>query len=288
LWAAAAKGTRISNGTTRGRRAGQFDLRRRFQSGEKKMDVKGLAAIITGGGSGLGETTARALAAAGAKVALFDVVEDAAARVASDIGGVACACDVTDEASTAAAIAKAKEANGPARIVVQCAGIAPPAKIVGRKGPHGLDLYNKVVSVNLVGIFNVMRLAAADIAGLDPLPTGERGVIINTASIAAFEGQVGQAAYASSKAGVVGLTLPAAREFAPIGIRVVCIAPGIFKTPMMAGLPEEVQKTLGASVPFPSRLGDPQEYAKLVMHIVDNPYMNGETIRCDGALRMQG
>jgi NAD(P)-dependent dehydrogenase (short-subunit alcohol dehydrogenase family) len=222
-------------------------------------------------------------------VALFDVVADAAERVAKDIGGIACVCDVTDDASTQAAIAKAREANGVARIVVQCAGIAPPAKIVGRKGPHALDLYSKVIAVNLVGIFNVMRLAAADILNLEPLPaTGERGVIINTASIAALEGQVGQAAYASSKAGVIGLTLPSAREFAPSGLRVVCIAPGIFKTPMMAGLPEETQKSLGAAVPFPSRLGDPAEYAKLVMHIIDNPYLNGEVIRVDGALRMQG
>lgn len=253
------------------------------------MDIKGLSAIVTGGGSGLGETTARALAAAGVKVALFDVVADAAERVAKDIGGVACICDVTNAESTEAAVAKARAANGVARIVVQCAGIAPPAKIVGRKGPHSLDLYAKVVGVNLIGIFNVMRLAAADILGLEPLaPTGERGVIINTASIAAFEGQVGQAAYASSKAGVVGLTLPSAREFAPSGLRVLCIAPGIFKTPMMAGLPEETQKTLGAAVPFPSRLGDPAEYAKLVLHICDNPYLNGEVIRVDGALRMQG
>jgi NAD(P)-dependent dehydrogenase (short-subunit alcohol dehydrogenase family) len=252
------------------------------------MDVKGTAAIVTGGGSGLGETTARALAAAGVKVAVFDLVEDAAQRVASEIGGIACACDVANAESTEAAVAKARAAHGPARIVVQCAGIAPPAKIVGRKGPHPLDLYTKVIGVNLIGIFNVMRLAAADMLGLEPLPTGERGVIINTASIAAFEGQVGQAAYASSKAGVIGLTLPSAREFASSGVRVVCIAPGIFKTPMMAGLPEETQKSLGASVPFPSRLGDPQEYAKLVMHICDNTYLNGEVIRCDGALRMQG
>ena len=252
------------------------------------MDVKGQAAIVTGGGSGLGETTARALAAAGAKVALFDLVEDAAKRVAADIGGVACVCDVIDDASTQAAIAKAREANGPARIVVQCAGIAPPAKIVGRKGPHALDLYIKVIGVNLIGIFNVMRLTAAEILGLDALPNGERGVIINTASIAALEGQVGQAAYASSKAGVIGLTLPSAREFAPSGLRVVCIAPGIFKTPMMAGLPEETQTSLGKAVPFPSRLGDPSEYAKLALHIIDNPYLNGEVIRIDGALRMQG
>src|SRR5512144_2755842 len=184
------------------------------------MDVKGQAAIITGGGSGLGEATAHALAAKGAKVALFDVVEDAAQRVAGEIGGVACVCDVSSSESTEAAIAKARAANGPARIVIQCAGIAPPAKIVGKKGPHPLDLYVKVVNVNLVGIFNVMRLAAADMVGLEPLANGERGVIINTASIAACGGQVGRAAYASSKAGVIGLTLPSAREFASSGVRV--------------------------------------------------------------------
>ncbi len=253
------------------------------------MDVSGVAAIVTGAGSGLGETTARALAAAGAKVAVFDLAEEAANRVASDIGGVACICDVSSAESTEAAVAKAKAAHGAARIVVQCAGVAPPAKIVGRKGPHALDLYTKVVGINLVGTFNVMRLAAADMLALEPIgANAERGVIINTASIAAFEGQVGQAAYASSKAGVVGLTLPAAREFAPSGVRVFCIAPGIFKTPMMAGLPEETQKSLGAAVPFPSRLGDPQEYAKLALHIIDNAYLNGDVVRCDGALRMQG
>jgi NAD(P)-dependent dehydrogenase (short-subunit alcohol dehydrogenase family) len=252
------------------------------------MDVKGHAAIVTGGGSGLGEATARTLAAAGAKVALFDIAEEAANRVASEIGGIACTCDVTDDESTKAAIAKAHEAHGAARILVQCAGIAPPVKIVGRKGPHPLDTYVKVVNVNLVGIFNVMRLAAADMQEIEPLETGERGVIINTASIAAFEGQVGQAAYASSKSGVVGLTMPAAREFAKVGIRVLCIAPGIFATPMMAGLPEETQKSLGASVPFPSRLGDPKEFAALVMHMCNNSYLNGDVIRLDGALRMQG
>ncbi|TVR98949.1 MAG: SDR family NAD(P)-dependent oxidoreductase [Rhodospirillales bacterium] len=250
------------------------------------MDVKGLAAIITGGGSGLGEAAGRALAAAGAKVAVFDMAEDAANRVAKDIGGVACICDVADEASTQAAIAKAREAHGVARIVVQCAGIAPPIKIVGKKGPHPLDQYNRVVQVNLVGTFNMMRLTAANMLEAEPLGTGERGVIINTASIAAFEGQVGQAAYASSKGGVIALTLPAAREFAKTGVRVVCIAPGIFGTPMMAGLPAEVQKSLAATVPFPSRLGDPSEYAKLVMHICDNAYLNGDVIRVDGALRM--
>lgn len=250
------------------------------------MNVNGLGAIVTGGGSGLGEATARALAAGGAKVAVFDMAEDAANRVANDIGGVACICDVADGASTEAAIAKARDAHGVARVVVQCAGIAPPIKIVGKKGPHPLDQYNKVIAVNLVGTFNVLRLATADMVEADALETGERGVVINTASIAAFEGQVGQAAYASSKAGVVGLTLPAAREFSKTGIRVVCIAPGIFGTPMMAGLPQNVQDSLGASVPFPSRLGNPAEYGSLVMHIVGNSYLNGEVIRVDGALRM--
>ena len=250
------------------------------------MDVNGIAAIVTGGGSGLGESTARALAAAGAKVAVFDMAEDNANRVAADIGGVAAVCDVADEASTVSALGKAKDAHGAARIVVQCAGIAPPIKIVSKKGPHPLETYAKVVAVNLTGTFNVLRLAAADMLELDPLATGERGVVINTASIAAFEGQVGQAAYASSKSGVVGLTLPAAREFAKTGVRVVCIAPGIFGTPMMAGLPQEVQDSLGASVPFPSRLGDPNEFAKMVLHICDNAYLNGDVIRIDGALRM--
>ncbi|MBK8906673.1 MAG: SDR family NAD(P)-dependent oxidoreductase [Rhodospirillales bacterium] len=250
------------------------------------MNVKGVGAIVTGGGSGLGEATARALAAAGAKVAVFDLAEDAAKRVAGDIGGIACICDVSDGESTQAAIVKARDAHGVARVVVQCAGVAPPIKIVGKKGPHPLDQYNKVVAVNLVGTFNVMRLAAADMLDAEALDNGERGVVINTASIAGFEGQVGQAAYASSKAGVVGLTLPAAREFAKTGVRVVCIAPGIFGTPMMAGLPQNVQDSLGASVPFPSRLGDPGEYARLALHIVDNTYINGDVIRIDGALRM--
>ena len=251
------------------------------------MNVQGLSAIVTGGGSGLGESSCRALAAAGAKVAVFDMSEDNANRVAGDIGGVACVCDVTDAASTEAAVAKARDAHGPARIVVQCAGIAPPASIVGKKGPLPLERFEQVVDVNLNGTFNVMRLGAADILALDPLDTGERGVMINTASIAAVEGQRGQSAYAASKAGVIGLTLPAAREFARSGIRVMCILPGIFGTPMMAGLPQETQDSLGASVPFPSRLGDPAEFANLVMAIVNNPYLNGENIRIDGALRMQ-
>ncbi|AWN51993.1 SDR family NAD(P)-dependent oxidoreductase [Methylobacterium sp. 17Sr1-1] len=251
------------------------------------MKVNGVAAIVTGGGSGLGAATGRALAAAGAKVALLDLNEGAAAEVAGEIGGIALPCDVADAGSAEAAIARAAEAHGPARILVNCAGVATAGKIVGRNGPIDLQAYAKVIQVNLIGSFNLMRLVAAGALALDPLEGGERGVIISTASIAAYEGQVGQAAYASSKAGIVGLTLPAAREFAPAGIRVCAIAPGIFETPMLRGLPQEVQDSLGAAVPFPSRLGRPEEYAKLALAIIDNPMLNGEVIRLDGALRMQ-
>ncbi len=251
------------------------------------MDVKGIAAVVSGGASGLGAATARALAAAGARVALLDLNEEAAAGIAREIGGTAIGCDVSDAGSAEAAIARAAEAHGPARILVNCAGIAPAGRIVGRNGPMPLETYAKVIAVNLVGTFNLLRLVAAGAQTLEPLDGGERGVIVSTASVAAYEGQIGQAAYASSKAGVVGLTLPAAREFAPFGIRVCAIAPGIFETPMLRGLPQEVQDSLGAAVPFPSRLGRPEEYAKLVMAIVDNPMLNGEVIRLDGALRMQ-
>jgi NAD(P)-dependent dehydrogenase (short-subunit alcohol dehydrogenase family) len=251
------------------------------------MKLEGVAAIVTGGASGLGTATGRALAAAGAKVALLDLNEAAARTVADEIGGIALACDVSDAASAEAAVARAADAHGPARILVNCAGIAPAARIVGRNGPASLDTYARVIQVNLIGTFNMMRLVAAGAMALEPLEGGERGVIVSTASIAAYEGQIGQAAYASSKAGVVGLTLPAAREFAPAGIRVCAIAPGIFETPMLFGLPQEVQDSLGASVPFPSRLGKPDEYAMLVMAIIANPMLNGEVIRLDGALRMQ-
>lgn len=251
------------------------------------MDVNGISAIVTGGASGLGMATGRALAAAGAKIALLDLNEEAAAAAASEIGGIAVGCDVSDAASAEAAVARAAMAHGPARILVNCAGVAPAARIVGRNGPASLDAYARVIQVNLVGTFNMMRLVAAGASALDPLPGGERGVIVSTASIAAYEGQVGQAAYASSKAGVIGLTLPAAREFAPLGIRVCAIVPGIFETPMLRGLPQEVQDGLGAAVPFPSRLGRPDEFAQLVLAIIANPMLNGETIRLDGALRMQ-
>jgi NAD(P)-dependent dehydrogenase (short-subunit alcohol dehydrogenase family) len=251
------------------------------------MDIRGQAAIVTGGASGLGAATARALAAAGAKVALLDLNADAARANADAVGGLAVACDVGDAGSAEAAVAQAAKAHGAARVLVNCAGIAPAARIVGRNGPLDLAAYAKVIQVNLIGTFNMMRLVAAGMQGLEPLADAERGVIVSTASVAAYEGQIGQAAYASSKAGVVGLMLPAAREFAPFGIRVCAIAPGIFETPMLTGMPQEVQDSLGRSVPFPSRLGRPEEYARLVMAIVDNPMLNGEVIRLDGAIRMQ-
>lgn len=250
------------------------------------MDISGHAAIVTGAASGLGEATARALAAAGAKVALFDRDLAAARRVAAEAGGTAIACDVADAASAERAVAAATEALGPARIAVNCAGVAPPARIVGRDGPLALSAFADVVGVNLIGTFNILRLAAAVMRDLDPLPTGERGVIINTASIAAFEGQIGQAAYAASKGGVVSLTLPAARELARHGIRVLAIAPGTFATPMLRGLPEETQRQLGEAVPFPPRLGEPDEFAALVCHMIGNVMLNGAVVRLDGALRM--
>ncbi|WP_375462710.1 SDR family NAD(P)-dependent oxidoreductase [uncultured Methylobacterium sp.] len=251
------------------------------------MNVQGLAAIVTGGASGLGAATGRALAAAGARVALLDLDGAAAITLAAEIDGLGLACDVADAGSAEAAVARAAAAHGAARILVNCAGIAPAARIVGRDGPASLDAFARVIQVNLIGSFNLMRLVAAGAAGLELLDGGERGVIVSTASIAAYEGQVGQAAYAASKAGVVGLTLPAARELASLGIRVCAIAPGLFATPMVRGLPEAVQDTLGAAVPFPARLGRPEEYADLVLAIVANPMLNGETIRLDGALRMQ-
>ena len=251
------------------------------------MDVRGVSAIVTGGASGLGAATARMLAQQGARVAVLDLNEAAAQSVAQEIGGIAVACDVSDAASAEGAVARVREAQGAARILVNCAGIAPAARIVGRNGPMPLQDYAKVIQVNRIGTFTLMRLVAADAMALEPLEGGERGVIISTASVAAYEGQIGQAAYGSAKAGVVGLTLPAAREFAPSGIRVCAIAPGIFETPMLKGLPQNVQDSLGAAVPFPSRLGRPEEYAHLALAIIQNPMLNGEVIRLDGALRMQ-
>lgn len=250
------------------------------------MEIKGQPAIVTGGASGLGAATARALAAAGAKVAVLDLNEAAAASVAKDIGGIAFACDVASADGAKAAIEAAKAAHGAARVLVNCAGIGPAKRIVGRDGPQPLEDFERVIRINLIGTFNMMRMVAANMQGVEPFADGERGVIVSTASIAAFEGQVGQSAYASSKGGVAALTLPAAREFAQFGIRVLAIAPGIFGTPMLTSLPQETQDSLGASVPFPKRLGRPSEYAALVLHCVHNGYLNGEVIRLDGALRM--
>jgi NAD(P)-dependent dehydrogenase (short-subunit alcohol dehydrogenase family) len=250
------------------------------------MLIKGHAAIVTGGGSGLGAATARALAGVGARVALLDINDEAADAVAAEIGGLGVLCNVADAASAEAAVGKARAAHGAARILINCAGIGPAARIVGRDGPMALDAFRQVIEINLIGSFNLMRLAAADMIALDALADGERGIIISTASVAAYEGQIGQAAYAASKGGIVALTMPAAREFARSGIRVNTIAPGLFATPLLLGMPQPVQDSLAASVPFPSRFGAPEEYAKLVLHIIDNAMLNGETIRLDGALRM--
>jgi NAD(P)-dependent dehydrogenase (short-subunit alcohol dehydrogenase family) len=250
------------------------------------MDPNGHAALVTGGGSGLGRATAERLAALGAKVAILDVNGAAARSAASAIGGLGVACDVTSADGVAAGIAEARSRHGAARILINCAGIGPARRIVGRDGPQPLDEFAKVIGVNLIGTFNAMRLAAADMQALAPLESGERGVIISTASVAAFEGQIGQAAYAASKGGVVSLTLPAAREFAQFGIRVMAIAPGLFNTPMVEGLPQGVQDSLAATIPFPQMLGRPEQYADLVVHIIANRYLNGEVIRLDGALRM--
>ena len=251
------------------------------------MEVAGHAALVTGGGSGMGAETARALARAGARVAVLDVNADGAARVAEETGGIALECDVADAASGEAAVAAAREAHGPARFLINCAGVGTPGRIVSRSGPLPLEDYVRVLNVNLVGTFNLMRLAAADLAGLDPVnDSGERGVIVNTASVAAYDGQVGQPAYASSKGGVVALTLPAARELAQFGVRVLTIAPGLVETPMLRSLPPEVQKSLGDSVPFPRRLARPDEFSRLVLHVIDNTILNGETIRMDGAVRL--
>jgi NAD(P)-dependent dehydrogenase (short-subunit alcohol dehydrogenase family) len=250
------------------------------------MDVNGMAAVVTGGASGLGRSTARMLAKAGANVAIFDLNAEAGEAVASEIGGVFVATDVTDDASVAAALDKAEAAHGIARFLVNCAGIAPAVKTVGKENtPHALDTFRKTIEVNLIGTFNLISKFAARLAALHEID-GERGVIVNTASVAAYDGQIGQAAYAASKGGVVGLTLPVARDLAQHKIRVMTIAPGIFLTPMLEAFPENVQQALGAQVPHPSRLGKPDEYAHLVASIIANPMLNGEVIRLDGAIRM--
>lgn len=250
------------------------------------MRLDGQGVIVTGGASGLGAATAAALAAQGAKVAVVDLNQAAAEAMARKIGGIGIGCDVGDAASAEAAFATARAAHGGARVLVNCAGIGVAGRIVGRDGPMKLDAYERVIRVNLIGTFNMLRLAAAEMGALEPFEDGERGVIINTASVAGYEGQVGQAAYASSKAGVIGLTIQAARELARSGVRVMTIAPGLIQTPMFNGLPDDVRDSLAASVPFPARLGRPDEYAALALHIVGNRFLNGETIRLDGALRM--
>ena len=251
------------------------------------MRINGQAALVTGGGSGLGEATARELARLGAKVAVLDLNLDNAKKVAADINGLAIQCDVSSGDSMQSAIEQASAAHGPARILMQIAGIGSAKRVVGKDGSAApLEDFIKVVNVNLIGTYNAARLFAAAAAKLDPLQDGERGVMVFTASVAAFDGQVGQQAYSASKGGVVGMTLPMARDLAQHGIRVCTIAPGLFATPLMRTLPEPVQQSLAASIPFPSRLGKPEEFAELACHIVTNGHLNGEVIRLDGALRM--
>lgn len=250
------------------------------------MQISSAAALVTGGASGLGLATARALAAQGAKVTIVDLPTSSGAEIAAELGGTFTAADVTDPEQVAAAVKVAADA-APLRIVINCAGIAPPAKVLDREGaPTPLAGFAKVIQVNLIGTYNVISQAAASIAQNEPTESGDRGVIINTASVAAFEGQIGQPAYAASKGGVHSMTLPIARELARYGIRVCTIAPGIMETPMLAGLPQAAQDSLGQQVPYPARLGTPAEYAKLALSIIDNDYLNGETIRLDGAIRM--
>lgn len=251
------------------------------------MKIDGQAALVTGGASGLGEATARELARLGARVAVLDVNLALAEKVAADIGGVACQCDITSADSVAAALAKATASHGPARILMNIAGIGSAKRVVGKDGQAApLEDFAKVITVNLIGSYNMSRLFAADCVKLDPLDDGERGVMMFTASVAAFDGQVGQQAYSASKGGLVGMTLPMARDLAQHGIRVCTIAPGLFSTPLMQQLPEPVQQSLAASIPFPPRLGKPEEFAQLACHIVTNNHLNGEVIRLDGALRM--
>jgi len=250
------------------------------------MKISGIAAVVTGGGSGIGAATARNLAAQGAKVTVLDVNQANAEAVAKEIGGLAQLCDVTDAESVQNALAAATEKHGVARLVVNCAGIATGSRILGRTGPHDLALFKRVIEINLVGSFNVLRLAADAMTSLPELEDGERGCIVNTASVAAYEGQIGQAAYSASKGGIVGLTLPAARELSKFGIRVVTMAPGLIETPLFANLDAGAVESLVASTLFPHRLGKPEELAKLVQHIAENVLINGEVIRIDGAIRL--
>jgi NAD(P)-dependent dehydrogenase (short-subunit alcohol dehydrogenase family) len=252
------------------------------------MEIQGRTYFVTGGGSGLGAATVRRLAQDGANVLIADVDEEAGEELVADIGEQArfARTDVTDEESTQGALDAARDAFGGLHGLINCAGIGPAEKVVGKRGVHSLDSFVKAVQINLVGTFNPIRLASPLMMENEPTEDGERGVIVNTASVAAFDGQIGQAAYSASKGGVASITLPVAREMAEHGIRVVTIAPGIFETPMLAALPEDAQESLGNQVPFPSRLGRPEEYAALVKHIIDNQMLNGEVIRLDGAIRM--
>jgi NAD(P)-dependent dehydrogenase (short-subunit alcohol dehydrogenase family) len=250
------------------------------------MQLKDEAAIVTGGASGLGAATARALASKGALVAVCDLNAKLAETVAAEINGIAVVADVSDAASAEAAIVQAAKAHGPARILVNCAGIGVAKRVIGRDGPMSLSDFDRVIKVNLIGSFNMLRLASAEMSKLEPLATGERCVVISTASIAAYDGQIGQAAYSASKGGIVGMTLPIARELAQFGIRVLTIAPGLFMTPLLAGLPQEAQDSLAAAIPFPRRLGQADEFASLALHMIDNPYLNGEVVRLDASLRM--
>lgn len=249
------------------------------------MEIKNKVFIVTGGASGLGAGTARMLTQQGARVLLADVQDEAGQALATELGQRYIHCDVTQEKDAQAAVAAALEL-GKLFGLVNCAGIAPAARTVGKNGAHPLDMFQKVININLIGSFNMIRVASDAMSKNDPEPTGERGVLINTASVAAYDGQIGQAAYSASKAGVVGMTLPIARDLAPLGIRCCTIAPGIFGTPMIFGMPQAVQDSLAASIPFPSRLGRPEDYAKLVHQIVTNEMLNGETIRLDGAIRL--
>ena len=250
------------------------------------MKVRNRSALVTGGGSGLGKATAHMFARLGARVAVVDMNGERAATVARDIGGEAAVADVTDEAAMLRTIENVSAAQGVPRIVVNCAGVATAGLIVGRDGPLPLGVFEQVLRVNLTGTFNVMRLAAARIQDLEPMDDGERGIIVNTASIAAYEGQIGQAAYSASKGGIVAMTLPAAREFARFGIRVNVVAPGIFLTPLLQNLPAKVQTSLAAGIPYPCRLGKPEEFADAVRFLVENSYVNGEVLRLDGAARL--
>jgi 3-hydroxyacyl-CoA dehydrogenase / 3-hydroxy-2-methylbutyryl-CoA dehydrogenase len=253
------------------------------------MDFSKCKALVTGGASGLGEATVRAIISAGGKAAILDLDDSRGMKLTSELGdnSLFIKTDVSSAESVTKAIGQATAIFGQINVAVNCAGIAPAAKVLGKQGPHDLELFNRVLQVNLVGTFNLIRLAAETIAKNEPGADGERGVIINTASVAAFEGQIGQAAYSASKSGIVGLTLPVARELAPLGIRVVTIAPGIMETPMLMGMPDHVREALGKMVPFPQRLGRPEEYAMLARQIIENTMLNGTTIRLDGAIRMQ-